>query len=988
MPYHPAMIRRLISIGAWAVALFSAASVHTQTLNEPVLESDVALQARSATLVQVKGAKLLLLEDDVSFSVGGYGFRAKAALVRITRRPGLGEPVRDFAIFFDEARSIGEGGVQAGGDGLLVTVASRGKVELTAELVRNPQLPESKLTRKALERFKQYDERLSQPLLEVPGEPALTPEQKKLRDQRRAEIEAERRRVDLDLPGPGDTPGTPEQLDRPVLPTRGTVRYGPIDRFVYLREENAIVLLGGVELMYDNLDEARDVTLRAERIVVFLDDQAGGDEPAVGEAIDVGRVSGVYLEDDIRIQDGETYARAPRAFYDLKTNRAILLDAVIWRYDPRYRIPLYMRADAIRQTSADSFSAKDALFTTSEFGKPHLSIGASKITLQQAEREDGSTESWVDVDDLTVRSGDTPIFYWPTATVKAGSIPLRRIKVGYEGENGAEVQTTWDLFALAGARKPEGVELLGQVDYRGEHGLGLGVDLDYDRGEGRGDLRGYFLPSDSGTDEIAERAGVPFDEDSRGFFRARHQQALPAGWELWLEANYVSDPTLLEEFFPGEAYATRPYETSAYFKKAEDDWALSALIKGETNNFTPQYAPLLTPGYTVNKLPEAEYRQTTSILGDSATIYHESRVGRMRAVFGDDSPAERGFTAAQSNAAFGIAPGTSFDAAAIAAGFPRSVVTRLDSRTEIAAPLRAGALDVTPFAVGRVTAYDDDFSAFNNGNNDQSRLWGGLGVKASTQFSKVDDTFNSRLFDVQGIRHIIEPGVTLALYDGTMNASDLPIYDPEVERLTEGGVMRVGVVNTWQTRRGGLGRSRSVDWIKLRTDVVLASEDAPNPAAIGRYYDYRPEYTLGDDHFYASLMWAATEATALTGDLTHNFDQGSVVQWRIGIENQHTNRLSSFIHYREIDALDARLLSYGASLQLTTKYRFGVFQVLDFGEGNARTINLSIDRRIPRANIGLVIGYDDIDGEASLSIVLTPEGADRGFNGAGFFGGQ
>ncbi|MFN3168275.1 MAG: LPS assembly protein LptD [Phycisphaeraceae bacterium] len=980
------MIRRLISIGVWAVALFSAASVHTQTLNEPVLESDVAVQARSATLVRVNGAQLLLLEGDVSFSVGGYGFRAKAALVRITRRPGLGEPVRDFAVYFDKARSIGEGGVQAGGDGLLVTVASRGKVELTAELVRNPELPESRLTRQALERFEQYDQRLRTPLLGVPAEQPLTPEQRRLRDRRRAEIEAERRRIDL--PRPGEAPTDDELVARPVLPTRGTVRYGPIDRFVYLREQNAVVLLGGVELIYDNLDEARDVTLRAERIVVFLDGEAEGDDPAVGEAIDVGRVTGVYLEDDIRIQDGETYVRAPRAFYDLKTNRAILLDAVVWRYDPRYRVPLYMRADVIRQTSADSFSAKDALFTTSEFGKPHLSIGASKITLQQAKLDDGTTESWVEADGLTVRSGDTPIFYWPTATVEAGSIPIRRIKVGYEGENGADLQTTWDLFALAGARKPEGVELLGQLDYRGEHGLGLGLDLDYDRGESRGDLRGYFLPDDSGTDEIARRAGVGFDNDTRGFFRARHQQQLPAGWELWLEANHVSDPTLLEEFFPGEAYAARPYETSAYFKKAEDDWALSALIKGETNNFTPQLAPLLTPGYTVNKLPEAEYRQTSSILNDSATLYHESRVGRMRAVFGDDSPGERGLSAAQSAAAFGLAPGTSFDAAALAAGFPRSVVTRLDSRTELAAPLRAGALDVTPFAVGRVTAYDDDFSAFNGGNDDQARLWGGLGVKASTQFSKTDDTIHSRLFDVQGIRHIIEPGVTLALYDGTMNASDLPIYDPEVERLTEGGVMRVGVVNTWQTRRGGPGRSRSVDWIRLRTDVVLATEDSSNPAAIGRYYDYRPEYTLGDDHFYGELMWAVTEATALTGDLTHNFDEGSVVQWRVGIENQHTNRLSSFIHYREIDALDARLLSYGASLQLTTKYRFGVFQIIDFGEGNARTINLAIDRRIPRANLGLVVGYDDIDGEATLSIVLTPEGADRGFNGAGFFGGR
>ena len=134
-------------------------------------------------------------------------------------------------------------------------------------------------------------------------------------------------------------------------------------------------------------------------------------------------------------------------------------------------------------------------------------------------------------------------------------------------------------------------------------------------------------------------------------------------------------------------------------------------------------------------------------------------------------------------------------------------------------------------------------------------------------------------------------------------------------------------------------------------------------------------------------MWAVTEATAITGDLTHNFDQGSVVQWRVAIENEHTDRLSSFITYREIDVLDARLLSYGAELQLTSKYRTGLFHVLDFGEGNSRTINLSIERRLPRASIGFVIGFDDIDGETTASLVLTPEGVNRALN-TGFFNGR
>lgn len=969
-----------------ALALTSVSAARAQSA-EPVLDSKCELRADRATLIQAGETKLLLLQGDVSVKVGGYGFTDQQALVRISRRAGLGQAVRDLAFIFEDPTSVGGGGVQADAKHLLVTVATMGKVELAAELTKADALPGSELTSIALKRLAELDARLGRPQRPVPEDAGLTPEQLRLREQRRAEIAKERRGIDM---SELEKPLTDDELvDRPVLPARGTIRYGSVDRIVYQRgeDEDAVILIGGVRVMYEDEYESRDVLLTAEKIVIFLD-KDGAPNTTPSAQIDAGSVRGIYLEDGASVSDGNATVRAPRAYYDLKSDRALLLDAVVYRYDVRTNVPLYMRAEVIRQTSADSFEAEQATFTTSEFAKPHLSIGASKITLQQAQRDDGTTENWVSAEDVTVNLGDTPIFYWPKTTVEAGAIPLRRIKVGYQSENGAEVQTKWDIFALTNTQAPDGVDWLANIDFRGEHGLALGTELDYQRDGTWGDTRAYLLPSDSGTDEIARRLNVGFDKESRGFFRTRHRQALPAGWELWLEANSVSDPTFLEAFFQKEAYAASEYETSAYFKKAQDDWALTALIKGEVNHFTPQYAPLLTPGYTVNKLPELEYRLITSILDDSATLYHESRVGRMRAVFGDDSPGDRGFNAVQSAAAFGITPGTSFDQAALAAGFPREIVSRFDSRSEITASLRTGIVDVTPFAVGRATAYDTDFSAYNGGNNDQTRLWGGVGLTASTAITKTNTAFRSNRLDADGLRHIVEPSVTLAYYDSTLNTTDLPIYDPEVERLAKGGIARLGLRNTWQTRRGDPRlQQRTVDWITLRTDFVLATEDATNQASLGRYNSHRPEYTLGDDHFYTELMWAVTEATAITGDLTHNFDQGSVVQWRTAIENQHTDRLSSFLTYREIDVLDARLLSYGAQLQLTTKYRAGIFQVIDFGEGNSRSINLTLDRRLPRASLGIVLGYDDIDGEATASLVLTPEGISRRLN-QGFFSGR
>jgi len=196
-------------------------------------------------------------------------------------------------------------------------------------------------------------------------------------------------------------------------------------------------------------------------------------------------------------------------------------------------------------------------------------------------------------------------------------------------------------------------------------------------------------------------------------------------------------------------------------------------------------------------------------------------------------------------------------------------------------------------------------------------------------------------------------------------------------------VIRIGALNTLQTRRGREGRQRTVDWLKLRTDVVMRSNDADTATAIPRFFDHRPEYSLGGDHFYAELLWAATEAVAITGEVTHNFENGRVAQWRVGGEMRHDEHLSTFVHYREIDPIDAQLLTYGFALKLTTKYRFTFNHTLDFGQSQSRSINLSLDRQLPRAVLQFVVSYDEIDDDTTIGLVLTPSGFGSGLGNGG-----
>lgn len=947
---------------------------------DTVLRADTRLVAQQAKLFDDDGGQVLVLDGDVEVSVGIYAFKARRAVVRIDKSSTPGDPTRYLSLYLDQAEPLGgTGAIRAGGERLLVTAAARGEFELkVASLDRLDGPPDDELVREARARLIDYRRKLAMPLRDVPGVSLNSPEQDALREARRAAIEADRQRIEIPEPGDEGFPRVDDELvERPVLPTRGAVRY-QFDRAVYQigEREDAVMLIGNVRIVYSDTDEGRDVLLTAEKVVIFVrhDEQATGNVP---QQLDAGRVRGVYLEDNAVISDGTTTVRAPRVFYDLSLNRALLLEAVIYSIDVQRQVPLYMRADVVRQTSADAFSAENAVFTTSEFASPHLALGADRLELSQRQMGDGTVDRRVSASGVTIETEGTPLFYWPYLESPANFVPLRRVRAGYDQKSGAELQTAWDLFALLGERAPEDVDLLLNLDWRGEHGPGVGLDLDYNREDMRGRARAYVLLNDHGEDDIADRNDVAFDGETRGLFNLQHRQRLPSDWELSLEGSYVSDPTLLETFFEEEAYASKPWETSAYLKKAEDDWALTALVKYETNNFTPQLTTLQTPGYTVDKLPELAYfRNGSSVFGDRATWYSETRIGQVRARFGDDSPADRGFTAAQSAATFGIAPTTSFSAAAQAAGFPTGTVGRFDSRNELALPLRAGAVDITPYVVGRVTAYDDDFNEFR-GEDDLARLWGGTGVDLSTEFSKVLGDFSSELLDLQGLRHIVQPHATLAIYGATLESQDLPVYDPEIEALAEGGVVRLGVTNTLQTKRGKGAQQRSVDWLTVTTDVILRSEDA-NPAAVPRYFDHRPEYSLGGDHFYGELLWAVTEASAVTAELTQSLDTGNAVQWRIGLENRHDDVLTTFINYREIDPIAARLLTYGATMQLTTKYRVGLSHIIDIDLGRSRAFNVSLERKVPRASFEVIFSYDELDNNTSIGLLFSPEGFTRG----------
>jgi len=120
---------------------------------------------------------MLLLEQDVRFVIGSYGFTADRATVRIDieQRPGL--QVHHVMLYLDNARGLrGQGAVTADAKRLLVTVSTAGRVRLSADTHEHRERTDLPFVNEARRRFGDYLAMMESPLLPVPpGDPLYEP---------------------------------------------------------------------------------------------------------------------------------------------------------------------------------------------------------------------------------------------------------------------------------------------------------------------------------------------------------------------------------------------------------------------------------------------------------------------------------------------------------------------------------------------------------------------------------------------------------------------------------------------------------------------------------------------------------------------------------------------------------------------------------------------------------------------------------------------
>jgi hypothetical protein len=982
----------------------------TPQLGDLVLKSQRLWQWSEATSADIAGdTHRLYLQGDVRVEFGVYRFSAVQASVWIERigTSTGGKGIHEVAIFFDR---VSDPGAQAGfaqaGDRLLVTGVLEGEVRLAPDVIRQGQPREAFVG--------ESEQRLARLLRDlVTGGPGDAGGVESAGPESTAPIVSGSGPV---IPGmsrpyePGSPLG-PDRLDvrqqdyqllppaerRPAIFAKKaiiTFAWSPDDepRLMPAKpgEERAAIMAGGIVMVYNDRASGNMLQVSAERAVVFFEE---------GPAIDLvqapaEKIRGVYLEGDVVATDGRYTLRGPKVYYDVQNNKAVMLDAVFFTFDEQRQLPMYLRAAAIRQEARGQFSAQKATMASSSFFQPHLSIGATSITVTQARAPARPTitqllegtdpgerdATLVDARGVSLRAGRTPFFWWPKMKGDPTAFPLRSLRMESSDNSGFAIKTAWDVFSLVGVEKPDELSWRILADGYFERGPALGTEMDWGNEDSRGGLYGYLLFNDDGEDHLSSGGRVEQDGDTRGLIYGEHVWDIDDQWMLFIEGAYFSDETFVDAFQRDLGQNSREFRNNVFLQGTDANAVLSLEAGIEANDFTVNQYLLQSPGYSTIKQPELRYSRVNDDLlsGDFPGLLSWSqdwRLSRMYLNFTEPTARELGFdNIERAREAFGLLPDQSLADRLRAEGYTESAVMRADTRHEFSSRFELGPVNLIPFVVARGTVYDRDFEDYSADADDSYRLFGAAGMRASTTIQHVDNSVDSKLFDLHRVRHIIEPNVTAWSSASTVDQNDLPVYDEHVESLADGSAVKFGVMQTWQTQRGGLGRTRSVDFLKLNVEYVESSSDADRESPISRFFDAFPEYSLLGDFATADLVWQVSDAFALSFNEIYDFEINQSARTSVGGVVKHSEEFSSYAEARYINARDITLVDFGVEYKFTSRYSLSSSVTLDTDEGDVQTVQGTLRRRFPTNTLGVTVRYNNIDGDTSVGVVFEPQG--------------
>ena len=438
------------------------------------------------------------------------------------------------------------------------------------------------------------------------------------------------------------------------------------------------------------------------------------------------------------------------------------------------------------------YMATNAILTTDDIAQPGVRVRAKYIKIIPGKK--------VIARHATLYIANVPVFYFPYYTRDLGERSNNFSFVpGY--------RTTFGPFLLGSYNWFWGPDLDGiyHFDLFGRRGAGTGPDVNYHLGPwGEGTFRFWYMYDADPTADSAN-VGVPNNRE-RVYFTYLGNPA--ENLEIRSMVRYQGDTNIVREFFEREYRENPQPNTYLEVDKYWRNWSLDGAAQVRLNDFLN----------TVERLPDVRltgYRQ--QLWGSPFYYQSESSLGYY----------EQKFAITNS-----IPTGLDYAAA------------RGDTYHELLLPWTFfGWLNVTPRAGERLTYYSESTGPGGVWGNETRAVFD-TGVEVTLKASRTWPGIRNNLFDVDGLRHIIQPSVNyifvprpntlphqLPQFDSVLPSLEmLPLQFPEfnaVDQIDSQDAFRLGLANKLQTKRDGAVQDL-VKW-QLYTDWRLnRSQDQTN----------------------------------------------------------------------------------------------------------------------------------------------------------------
>jgi len=743
-------------------------------------------------------------------------------------------------------------------------------------------------------------------------------------------------------------------------------------------EGSLVATLTGRFYLWQKQDEEGGLLeLQADYAVVFFppdimdpnDDQTGA-----ADLLAMGLVKGIYLAGDVLMTSGQRTVRADELYYDFERKKAIIKNAEMRTFDTSRGVPIYVRADELRQVAENEFAGEKVTLTTDEFHEQQISLDIEKINITDTTTVDAqkgkATKSSYDavMEDVRLNVYGKTILHLPRlrSNLERPDIPLKSAHLGHGSRWGYLAETRWYLARILGLQEPEGTDSTLAVDYYSKRGVGGGVEIDYKRENYFGVILGYII-NDHGEDRLGRhttRKNLEPERNLRGRFRWQHRQFLPYNWQLTGEVSYSSDLNFLESYYRSEFNVGKEQETLLHLKRIEDNWGLSFLAKMRINDFVNK----------LEELPTGEFHWTgQSFFNDRLTFYSDTQISRFR----------------QRYAASNKTPG------------PQQFFTFATTRNEVDMPFSLGKARVVPFVAG-TAAFEDRMGFYREidggtGTRQDDVYFGETGLRISRQpYWKVFPDVKSRMWDLDQLRHVVKPYMTAVAY-----AQDKSVIEQR-------DILNVGLSQRLQTKRGIGDRRRTVDWMRLNTDVTWVDNSGDASAGADRFIWNKPfiptvntfsnavpqldrrsssMYGVRRNYIGADYSWRLSDTTAILSDMNYDMQSGVVQQYNIGVSRMRWPNLSYYVGSRYLRRIIITDPSSGLKLQegsnavvfaitymLDPRYTVVFSQQIDFDYGATVSSEISLLRHYHRMYWGLTFRADESLDEQAIMFSIWPQG--------------